>query len=175
MSASLALSSSLEDYLETIYWIVQDSQVARVKDIAKNLGVSKPSVTGALRALAAKGLVNYDRYQYITLTDEGKEVAQQLARTHEALRDFLVRVLRLPRPQAEENACRMEHSVDDEVLERIVRYLEFAEACPRRKIRWLDDRGYVCQLTGADLSCERCQNSWHSGEEPGKDGRRNQS
>jgi hypothetical protein len=69
----------------------------------------------------------------------------------------------------------MEHSVDDEVLERIVRYLEFAEACPRRKIRWLDDRGYVCQLTGADLSCERCQNSWQSGEEPGEDGRRNQS
>jgi DtxR family Mn-dependent transcriptional regulator len=81
MSASLALSSSLEDYLETIYWIVQDSQVARVKDIAKSLGVSKPSVTGALRALASKGLVNYDRYQYITLTDEGRQVAQKLART----------------------------------------------------------------------------------------------
>ena len=53
MADRSALSSSLEDYLEAIYQIVEQSRVARVRDIAARLGVQKPSVTGALRSLAA--------------------------------------------------------------------------------------------------------------------------
>lgn len=156
MSSSIALSSSLEDYLEAIYWLVQENRVARVKDIAETLKVSMPSVTGALRNLAGKGLVNYDPYQYITLTDEGEKIARSLARNHEILRDFLLRVLHLSPEEAEKNACRMEHAVDDEALARFVEFLEFVETCPRGGSQWLEGFGFQCQRSEDKQSCERC-------------------
>ena len=108
-------------------------------------------------SLVSRGYLKMSKSGEYQLTPEGEEVARQLARTHEALRDFLIEVLRLPRKEAEENACRMEHAVDDEVLERIVQYLEFTDSCPRRKIRWLEEVGYVCQLTDCNVECEKCE------------------
>ena len=61
MGSVQALSASLEDYLEAIFHIVAEKKVARAKEIAEALQVSRPSVTGALHALAERGLVNYAR------------------------------------------------------------------------------------------------------------------
>ena len=66
------LSSSLEDYLEAIFNLLKESNIARSKDIAESLGVSRASVTGALRVLKEKGLANYKPYDYITLTETGR-------------------------------------------------------------------------------------------------------
>ncbi len=159
MSHTHSLSANMEDYLEAVYWLAEKDQVARVKDIAEKLGVSMPSVTGALKNLAAKGLVNYDRYQFITLTEEGKRTAQELARNHEVLREFLVRVLHIPPEEAEENACRMEHAVDDRVLERFVRFLDFVETCPRGGSEWLEGFGYSCPSYKTKDSCDQCLQS----------------
>ena len=63
------LSASLEDYLEAILNLTSESNVARSKDIAKLLSVSRSSVTGALRVLKKKGLANYKPYDYVTLTN----------------------------------------------------------------------------------------------------------
>ena len=68
MSDAATLSSSLEDYLEVIFHLVAAKQVARVKDIAKKIQVKNSSVTGALRPLADKGLINYTPYDVVTLT-----------------------------------------------------------------------------------------------------------
>jgi len=149
----------MEDYLEAIYWLVEKDRVARVKDIAEKLGVSMPSVTGALKNLSVKGLVNYDRYQFITLTDEGRQVARELARNHEVLRDFLVRVLHIPAQEAEENACRMEHAVDDKVLERFTQFLDFVETCPRGGREWLESFGYSCPSRETKDLCDNCLRS----------------
>ena len=65
------LSASLEDYLETIFLIVQKKQAARAKDISIELKVKASSVTGALRQLSEKGLINYAPYDIITLTSKG--------------------------------------------------------------------------------------------------------
>jgi len=157
MDSKAGLSASMEDYLETIFWITEKSQVARVKDIAETLSVSMPSVTGALKTLAAKDLVNYDPYQYITLTERGKEIAQEIARHHEVLVDFLVRLLHLPKDKAEENACRMEHVIDEDVFKRLIQYLEFSEACPRREVVWTEDAGYLCRVLDTEVSCEQCE------------------
>ena len=65
------LSQSLEDYLETILELQKSNKVARVKDIAAKKGVQRGTVTGALKTLAGKHLINYEPYSFITLTPKG--------------------------------------------------------------------------------------------------------
>ncbi|HUX12304.1 MAG TPA: metal-dependent transcriptional regulator [Spirochaetia bacterium] len=117
------LSASQEDYLEAIYHISERKQAARAKDISTRLGVNNSSVTGALHALAQKGLVNYEPYDIVTLTDQGYAAAQQVVRRHEVLREFLVQVLDVAPEEAEESACKLEHAVSDTVLEKLVRFM----------------------------------------------------
>lgn len=71
------LSASLEDYLEAIFNLAGESNVARSKDIAQSLGVSKASVTGALRVLKEKELANYKPYDFVTLTEVGKRMQRK--------------------------------------------------------------------------------------------------
>jgi DtxR family Mn-dependent transcriptional regulator len=123
MDQAEKLSSSLEDYLEAILGIVESKQAARVKDISQALGVGSPSVTGALQTLSAKGLVNYAPYELITLTDEGRRIAADVARRHEILHKFLVTVLGVDEHEADLGACQMEHSISKTILERLVAYM----------------------------------------------------
>ena len=137
MSKTNILSASMEDYLEAIFHIAADKQAARAKDIAKRLKVNNSSVTGALRILAEKGYINYAPYDLITLTKKGKELAKDVVRRHEVLRDFFVKVLAADEDEAEETACKMEHAVSPNILNRIVRFVEFVEICPRGGDEWI--------------------------------------
>jgi len=128
--ADSTLTSSLEDYLEAVLLLVRRDRVARVRDIAKALGVGMPSVTTALKALAQRGLVNYDPYQVITLTEQGQLAAEAISRRHTVLRRFLVEVLGLDEATAEANACRMEHAVDEQVLDRLGRFADSVRGRP---------------------------------------------
>ena len=118
------LSASLEDYLETIFHLVEEAHVARVRDIAARMNVQMPSVTGALHSLAAKDLVNYDPYNYITLTPRGDALAREVVRRHEVLTRFLADFLGLDQETAERNACHMEHAIEPVVLQRLVEFVE---------------------------------------------------
>jgi DtxR family Mn-dependent transcriptional regulator len=131
MSKTINLSASLEDYIEAIFHIVAEKKVARGKEIAKRLKVSNASVTEALRALSKRKLINYEPYEVITLTDKGREVAEDVIRRHEALKDFFVKVLSIDEKIAEEGACRIEHAAPPEVIERLIRFVKFMEVCPR--------------------------------------------
>ena len=82
------LSASLEDYLEAILNLTADIAVARSKDIAVTLNVAKSSVTGALKVLARKDLVNYTPYGYVRLTPAGLAAAQGVARNTTLLNRF---------------------------------------------------------------------------------------
>lgn len=124
------LSASLEDYMEAIFHIASGGSAARAKDIAGALGVSRPSVTGALRALAGRGLVHYAPYGAVTLTRAGLAAAKDVIRRHEALRTFLTDVLGVDREAAERAACRMEHALPPAALERLVRFLRPGARCP---------------------------------------------
>ena len=130
MSKTISLSASLEDYIEAIAHIVHEKKVARGKEIAKRLKVSRASVTEALRALSKKGLVNYEPYEVITLTPKGLEVAEDVIRRHEALKDFFVKVLAIDDTIAEESACRIEHAAPPEVIDRLIRFVKFIEVYP---------------------------------------------
>lgn len=119
------LSASLEDYLEAIYHLEADRKVARSRDIAARVGVSRSSVTGALKTLAGRGLINYAPYGLVTLTAQGRSAARDVARRHDVLRTFFVDVLAVSDAEAEAAACRMEHVVSPALAERFVEFVEF--------------------------------------------------
>ena len=147
------LSASLEDYLEAVLHLEDAKDSAHVKDIARRLGVKMPSVTGALRSLAEKELVNYRPYEAVTLTRRGREIASEVSNRHSALTDFMREVLGLEPTAAEENACRIEHVVDDIVLERLAAYLDFARMCPLHAVNWEGAFGRFCE--GSHANCEQ--------------------
>ncbi|HOX38635.1 MAG TPA: metal-dependent transcriptional regulator [Candidatus Brocadiia bacterium] len=156
MPDQTALSPSQEDYLETIFLLVREKSVARVKDIATRMGVHVSSVTGALKGLSAKGLINYDPYSYVTLTDDGELLGKGLARKHEVLRDFLIKVLSVEPETAERNACHMEHAVEPDVMERLVHFVEFVDRCPRAGFEWRKDIEDFCSRGGEPEDCAEC-------------------
>ena len=124
MNSDSSLSESQEDYLETIYRIVERQQSARPTDIARALGVTGASVTGALRSLAEQGLITHRPYGDVRLTGAGRRIACGVARRHEALRGFLCDILQVGEETSERCACRMEHAMPDEVLERFVQFVD---------------------------------------------------
>jgi len=121
------LSESLQDHLEAVYLLVQRHGVARMKEIAALVGSGKSSVTARVQALAERGLVNYQRYQYVTMTPEGEATGRRLVARHRVLKRFLMEVLAVPEEEAEKVGCKMEHAIKGEVLDRFVRFLDFIE------------------------------------------------
>lgn len=132
------LSDSLEDYLETILALETTNKVARVKDIAEKMGVLRGSVTGALKNLGEKGLINYKPYSFITLTPKGKSIAREITRRHGVIKNFLQNVLQIDEESADANACRMEHSMDKIAIDRLVKFIEYIHHCPRTGKDWID-------------------------------------
>ena len=120
------LSASLEDYLEAIFNIAKRSKIARSKDIAKLLGVSKASVTGALRLLKDKGLANYKPYGYVTLTETGRAAAAEVVRKHDVLKSFFIKILGVEPDIAQNAACKAEHALGPNIIARLLHFSEFA-------------------------------------------------
>jgi DtxR family Mn-dependent transcriptional regulator len=118
------LSESLGDYIETVYHLARENNVARVKDIADRMQVRMSSVTCAMRSLSDKELVNYDPYRFITLTARGKKVARDLVRRHTVLTRFFHEVIGLNAEAADRNACHVEHAIEPPALEGLVAFLE---------------------------------------------------
>jgi DtxR family Mn-dependent transcriptional regulator len=150
------LSASLEDYIKTIATIAAEKQTARAKDISARMQVNMSSVTGALRALADRGLVNYAPYEHITLTDEGADAAREVLRKHEGIRDFLVKVLSVDAEAAERTAHNMEHAISSDVLERFIQFVDYLELCPRAGKSWADEFRHYLEHPGENDDCERC-------------------
>jgi DtxR family transcriptional regulator, Mn-dependent transcriptional regulator len=139
-----ALTSAMEDYLEAIYHLERERRIARVRDIANRLGVKMSSVSSALKSLGSRGLIQYDPHQFITLTERGIKKAKEIVRKHEVLQRFLVKVLQVDETVAEDNACRIEHHLDPEVIEKLTRFVEFIEMCPVDQTRWMDRISDTC-------------------------------
>lgn len=118
------LTSSLEDYLETIYNFIEINENIRAVDISRELNVTRASVTEALKKLASKNLVNYGRYDVISLTEEGKKQARSVISKHKALHNFFENILGLSAEEASENACRIEHVISENALNRITAFTE---------------------------------------------------
>lgn len=118
------ISSSLEDYLEAIYILAQHDGQVRLTDIAIFLKVSRPSVSRAIGTLKAAGLVIHEAYGQISLSPKGKTQAAKVLKRHLLIKRFLTDTLDVSETTAEEDACRMEHVMSAETIEKLYKYLE---------------------------------------------------
>lgn len=142
-------TASQEDYLEAIWALIWRDGVARVGDIAEWLGVSMSSVTGALKGLSQRRLVEYKPHKYVKLTDRGMELAEGISARHQMLRRFLTDVLGMKEELADRNACRIEHAVDDVVSQRLTWFVEFVSENPQGK-QWVEQfSAYCAQMRAA--------------------------
>ena len=156
MADKNTLSSSMEDYLEAIFHIVSEKKASRAKDIANRLNVNNSSVTGALRSLSEKGFINYAPYDLITLTDKGQVHALNIIRRHDALKNFFTKVLGADDEESESTACKMEHAISPDILERLILFVKFVEKCPRSGQEWVERFGKICQKEKLEKDCIRC-------------------
>lgn len=117
------LTASLEDYIEAIYEIIKEKNGVRAIDIAKRVGVNRSSVTEALKVLASKGYVNYARYDVISLTSQGEKKAIDISKKHQFLYKFFIEKLGVSPDEASINACKIEHSISDNVFEKLMDYI----------------------------------------------------
>ncbi len=136
---------SMEDYLEAIAMLGGEGKVVRVNQISQRLKVRMPSVTSALKKLSEQGLVGHERYGYVELTAEGDKVADEVLRRHRALSRFFAEALGIDQRTAEEDACRIEHVISSVSLERLAKFLEFMEACPRGKTNFPESYRYFLE------------------------------
>ena len=132
------ITSTMEDYVEAIFSLGKEKRYVRVKDIAKKLGVKMPTVTNMLKTLSKRGLIDYEKYEYLELTDKGSDVGREIHRRHHVLRNFLTDILKIDFEKADEEACKMEHAVSPSTLDSLIDFMEFIQICPRAGSNFLD-------------------------------------
>ncbi len=118
MSNSKKLSQSLEDYLEMVHMLHLSKGIARLKDIASELGVKAPSAVRAMHELKALGYVEQEPYGGVNLTKSGLAVAKSVFGRHTLLKSFLLQLGVSPK-NANDDACSIEHVLSSETLDRI--------------------------------------------------------
>ncbi len=156
MTNADGITESMEDYLKTIFKVITKQQVVRPKDIARILKVRPPSVTEALRSLAEKEFIHYSPYDLITLTKKGESAARDVIRRHDVLQNFFEKVLLVEGKEADEVACKMEHVVSPNILDKFIGFIEFLDVCPRAGEKWISGFGYYCDHDGTLDNCESC-------------------
>ncbi len=124
------MHESGEMYLETILVLKLRKGVVHSVDVAKALNFSKPSVSRAMKILRDNGFITMEQNGEISLTHEGLAKAEEIYGRHIILTQFLRDFIGVEDEMAEENACRMEHILNQEVVDKIV---EFMASCPRGK------------------------------------------
>ncbi len=122
-------SESTEDHLERIQELVDQKGYARVSDIATSLRLSRSAVSNMVRRLARRGYVNYEKYRGLTLTAEGRAVANHIKVRHETLANLL-RLLGLSRQTVDEEVEVIEHHLRPETLRVFSKLVSFWQAQP---------------------------------------------
>ena len=139
------ITSSLEEYLKTIYVLKNTKGEVRVTDISKKLKCSKPSVNRALNCLKNEGLILYETYGDIDITDEGISVAKSTIKRYDILKLFLTEILGVDKELAQDEATKMKHSISENTITKLENYIV--------KVLNLEDLN--CNF---DLTRNACQN-----------------
>ena len=118
----MSLQESGEMYLETILILSKKLSGVRSIDVCEEMGYSKPSVSRAVGILKNGGYILVDRDGYITLTDEGRYVAERTYERHRVLTSFFENI-GVSAERASEDACKIEHDISDETFEALKKYI----------------------------------------------------
>ncbi len=114
----MRIHKSAEDYLEMILRLGEQKGYARSVDIAAGLGVSKPSVSVAMKRLREGGYIVMDQGNFITLTESGMEIARRIYDRHKVLTKILV-AIGVDEKIAQDDACRVEHDISPQTFDAI--------------------------------------------------------
>lgn len=118
----MSLHESAEMYIETIFVLSQKSNYVRSIDVAAHMGYSKPSVSRAVSLLRQQGYLIMDEDGFLTLTEEGKAVAEKVFERHTVLTSLLVS-MGVDEQTAAEDACRIEHVISDVSFEKVKAFI----------------------------------------------------
>lgn len=120
------LTAPVEDYLKAIFEIEnavasepERDSAAGTNEIAQALGIAPASVTGMLRRLAELGLISYERYRGVRLSDEGRRAALRTIRRHRVIEAYLTKALGYPWDRVHDEAERLEHAASDDLIDRM--------------------------------------------------------
>ncbi len=119
----MKLSSIQEEYLKTIYMFEKDNREVRITDIANKLKKTKPTINYAINSLKTEGLVNYETYGDISLTEEGKRQAIKILEAYDIVFLFLKEILNLDEASAEQEAEKMKATLSDDTLNKLAIYV----------------------------------------------------
>lgn len=120
----MILKESGEDYLEAVLELEKKNGIVRSVDVAMLLGVTKPSVSRAMGNLKEAGYINMETYGNISLTQKGREHALKVLDKHKILAAFFEQVLGVEASISEKDACRAEHVLSNETMEKLHEFME---------------------------------------------------
>ncbi len=121
------LTSGLEDYLEEIYIAHLNDTPLKGAELARKLNISRASVSEALSRLVKKNLITYNSYESIALTPDGIKEAKKVYDKHYTIKDFFETVLDITPKEAGENACKIEHIISQNILDKMTLFTEFCQ------------------------------------------------
>ena len=130
MSVSEEISAVIEEYLECIYRLQEKSGVARTNDIVKSLGVVPGTVTNTVEWLEKEGLVAHKPYKGVKLTEKGRKIALQVIRRHRLSERLLTDILHMEWDKVHDAACKLEHSLTNEIIKPLEKALKHPKTCP---------------------------------------------
>ena len=139
------ITNSLEEYLKTIYILKNTEKQIRVTDISKKLNFSKPSVNRALNCLKDEGLILYEAYKNIEMTEKGIEGAKAIVKKQDILKLFLTQVLGVDEETAGVEATNMKHAISEDTTSKLENYI-------------IKTLGLVDLKCNYDLANNKCQN-----------------
>ena len=114
------ISSSLEEYLKTIYVLKKQGQDIKVTTIANRMNCTKPSVNKAIKNLKANEMLEYEAYGEIRLTNKGEALAKKVLEAYDIVYVFLTEILEISKEEAKEEAIRLKAVMNDNTLKKYV-------------------------------------------------------
>jgi DtxR family Mn-dependent transcriptional regulator len=120
----------VEEYLEGIYRLQEKSGVARTSDIVKLLQVVPGTVTNTVERLEKEGMLRHEPYKGVKLTDKGRKIALDVIRRHRLSERLLTDFIRVDWDKAHDAACKLEHSITDDVIKKLEKALGHPKTCP---------------------------------------------
>ncbi len=139
------LSQSLEDYLEAIYVIGLDNKVVRVKEVAVFLDVKTPSVVDAVSKLTEAEFVLHEKYGYLELSSRGAKRAKKIHLKHEKIYKFFRDVLNVSDKTSKKDACKIEHHISRETMEKMIKFTKFIDTFPDGYPDWMKNFKFYLQ------------------------------
>lgn len=142
---------TIEEYVEVVLNLQTEMQKVHTNNVAEALNVNPASVTEMFQKLNKEGYINYEKYGGVTLTGKGKKIAISTKKKHDILKNFLI-ILGVDEKIADNDACRIEHNVNPETMEKLRKFVEFVrleKVCSR----WLENYNEFIK-NGATPKCK---------------------